>query len=150
LNDEGTENGGLTFSGRADEQGVPHSSGHLSFDDYMQDQTLTFTHQQDGTDRSTRLTMIDRPDWSILEFLELLEEIENLPPAEQQQRINDFLATHASAFQRVRLGRSPDRSVALQLKDTAGRDRIVLRVDPDGTPRMLFLDENGNVVSQLP
>lgn len=41
-------------------------------------------------------------------------------------------------------------SVALRLKDAQGRDRLVIRVQPDGTPVVQFLDENGKVTSQLP
>jgi hypothetical protein len=48
------------------------------------------------------------------------------------------------------LGRSDDHSVALRLKDEQGRDRLVIRVQPDGTPVLQFLDEHGKVTSQLP
>jgi hypothetical protein len=150
LNDEGTENGGLTYRGSQEQGGPPTSSGHLSFDDFMQDQVLVLDTQQEGDQRSSRFSVIDRPDWNIQEFLDLLVEIEPLPPAEQEARILEFLSTHDSAFQRIFLGRSGDRSVALRLKDTQGRDRAVLAVAPDGAPRLQFLDENGAVVSQFP
>src|ERR1700760_2555751 len=34
FNDEGTENGGLSFGGRKDKEGKSSSYGHLSFDQY--------------------------------------------------------------------------------------------------------------------
>jgi hypothetical protein len=39
---------------------------------------------------------------------------------------------------------------ALKLKDSDGRDRIVLQVAPDGSPMIRFLDASGKVISQLP
>ncbi len=42
-NDEGTENGGLSFGGERSKDGTESSSGHLSFDRYEQDQVFTIT-----------------------------------------------------------------------------------------------------------
>jgi hypothetical protein len=36
------------------------------------------------------------------------------------------------------------------MKDTEGRDRIVMKVLADGAPVLQFLDENGKVVEELP
>lgn len=36
------------------------------------------------------------------------------------------------------------------MKDNKGRNRIVMRVQPDGSPILQFLDEDGKVISQLP
>ena len=41
LNDQGTENGGMLFGGYKSKDGAAHSFGHLSFDEYEQDQTLS-------------------------------------------------------------------------------------------------------------
>jgi hypothetical protein len=38
MNDEGTEMGGLIFGGQKDSKGEIHHEGHLSFDQYDQDQ----------------------------------------------------------------------------------------------------------------
>jgi len=48
------------------------------------------------------------------------------------------------------LGREPDRTVALRLKDDQGRDRAILRVSADGSPSLQFLDITGKVISHLP
>ncbi|HZS25734.1 MAG TPA: hypothetical protein VFB76_00780 [Candidatus Angelobacter sp.] len=48
------------------------------------------------------------------------------------------------------LGRVPDGSAVLRLKDKEEHDRIVLRVAPDGTPKLQMLDANGKVLSELP
>ena len=46
----------------------------------------------------------------------------------------------------------PQRFIELfqRLKDTDGRDRIVLRVALDGTPKLQLLEADGKVVSELP
>jgi hypothetical protein len=53
MNDEGTENGGLLFGGYQSADGKLHSFGHLSFDEYEQDQTLALETDQDGDNRET-------------------------------------------------------------------------------------------------
>ena len=51
-NEEGTENGGLIFSGHRDSTGY-HSSGSLTFDQYDQDQTVALQYiDQNGRRRS--------------------------------------------------------------------------------------------------
>jgi hypothetical protein len=39
---------------------------------------------------------------------------------------------------------------ALELRDADGHDRIVMKVAPDGTPSVQFLDASGKVVRELP
>ena len=50
-NDEGTEAGGLTFSGRAEELGYT-SSGSLTFDQFNQDQVVGIQYLDDSGTRS--------------------------------------------------------------------------------------------------
>jgi hypothetical protein len=47
------------------------------------------------------------------------------------------------------LGRAPDGSVGLSLRDSAGRVRIVLDVQADGKSMLQFLDDSGKVVSEF-
>jgi hypothetical protein len=150
LNDEGSENGGLTFGGLKDPSGRVSSYGHLSFDQYMQDQVLTLDANQSDDDRRASVAMIDRPDYPITELLELLERIQNWPPEQQKAELDRFNATHPQPQRRIALARNGDRSVGLQLKDPQGRDRIVLKVEPNGQPKLQFLDDKGRVISELP
>jgi hypothetical protein len=120
LNDEGSESGGLIFTGRKDADGNVISNGHLSFDQYMQDQIFTVDAGERNGQRSSVLRIIDRPDYPITELLDLLERIKDLPPEQQQAEIARFIATHPQPYGRVQLGRSEDRSVALGIE---GRSR---------------------------
>src|SRR5260370_38705338 len=62
FNDEGTENGGLTFGGGKDKNGQVSSYGHLSFDEYEQDQVFTIDASQQGSKRRSGLPVVDDPD----------------------------------------------------------------------------------------
>jgi hypothetical protein len=150
FNEEGTENGGLIFGGAKDKNGNPTSGGHLSFDDYEQDQVLAITSSQNGDRKSARIALVDRPNWPIEELIQLTIRIKDLPPDQQKAEYEKFMKGRAPAQQRLYLGRSDDKSVGLKLKDAEGRDRIVLQVAPDGSPVLRFLDAGGKVISQLP
>jgi hypothetical protein len=150
-NDEGSENGGLIFGGGKDKAGKVSSHGHLSFDNYEQDQVMVIEGNQDDTDsKSAFLSVLDRPNYPLSEILELLEKNKNLPKDQQQALMEKFINDRPKPRSRLLLGRQEDRSVGLNLKDVEGRSRIVIKVAADGTPTLQFLDADGKVVSQLP
>ena len=150
FNDEGTENGGLIFGGSKDKQGKVTSYGHLSFDQYEQDQVFSIDTDQEGGQRTSELRMIDEPDYPITDDLAAAARIEKLPKEQQAEAWKKLQGRKGHAETRVLLGRLDDRSVALRLKDAQGRDRIVIRVQPDGNPVLQFLDEKGKVTLQMP
>jgi hypothetical protein len=153
-NDEGTENGGLIFGGERSQDGTKHSSGHLSFDAYEQDQTMALESIQDGSERYTRLQVTDYPDNSILELLNLMSSVKQLPDAQQKEKMNAFFAERGRPTTRLVLGRGmgkdkSDNSVMLGLNDMQGRPRIVMKVASDGAPSLQMFDSAGNVVGNL-
>ena len=151
LNDEGTENGGLIFGGEKSADGTKQTYGHLSFDAYEQDQIMTLDASQDGEARSSRITLIDQPPFPILELIQLLDQIKNLPPDEQAKRIEAFYAAHGGTPKtRLTMGRGQDGTVGLGINDAQGRPRIVLMVAGDGKPMVRTLDEHGQVTGELP
>lgn len=91
------------------------------------------------------------------EAMDAFENARRLPANTPQERIVRQQARAAviakyglSGSLRADLGRDRDKSVALRLKDTSGHDRIVLRVAPDGTPSMEFLDAAGGTTHRWP
>lgn len=145
FNDEGTENGGLIFGGKKGKDGKIESSGHLSFDQYEGDQVMVIDAGEEQGQRHSAVEVVDQPDVPINQITDALL----LPPAQRQARLEELFSKNKS-HKRIYMGRSTDQSAALQLKDGQGRDRIVLKVAADGTPSLQFLDELGNVTSQLP
>lgn len=145
FDDEGTEDGGLIFGSKKDDKGKVETWGHLSFDQYQGDQVMTLDAAEDKGQRHSAIQVIDEPDIPIDQVTAALL----LPPAQKQAKLEELFTKNRSE-KRVYLGRSEDRSAALLLKDTQGRDRIVLKVAADGTPSLQFLDEQGKVIGQLP
>jgi hypothetical protein len=158
LNDEGTENGGLIFGGYKSKDDSLHSWGHLSFDEYEQDETFDLAMQQDGNERSSGLQLYDNGSGFITpEGLEALENAKKLPHdtpeqiAAGQKIFDSLLARYPiKEIPRGYFGRDPDKSSVLRLQDRQGHDRILLRVAPDGTPSMQFLDGAGRTTHEWP
>jgi len=150
FNDEGTENGGLIFGGSKDASGKVTSYGHLSFDQYEQDQVFSIDADQENGQRTSELRIIDEPDHPITQDLEAAARITKLPKQEQKAAWEQYRASTSHFEPRIVLGRADDRSVALRLKDVEGHDRVVIRVAPDGAPVLQLLDDKGHVTAQLP
>jgi hypothetical protein len=150
FNDEGTENGGLIFGGERDKNGKVSAYGHLSFDQYDQDQVLVINALEEDGSRKVRLSVWDRPDYSIGELLVLEDRIKNLTEAEKKAEHDRFFAARPKAQPRLFLGKSDNGSVSLRLNDTKGRERLILEVTPDGAPVLRFLDENGKETGRFP
>jgi hypothetical protein len=151
FDDDGTEDGGLSYGISKDSSGkVLGSDGHLSFDQYMQDQIFTIDAGREGDKKFSLIRMDDRGDYSILDALDTFSRINKLPDDQRTAEIKKFRETHPGDHPRVILGRIADGSSVLQLKDAEGRDRIVLRVAADGVPHLQFLDAGGRVTFELP
>jgi hypothetical protein len=150
FNDEGTENGGLIFGGIKDKDGKVRSWGHMSFDQYMQDQVFTVEAEQENDQKQQRLSLVDYPNYPITDVLDLMQRTRSMPAEQKQAEMKKFFAERGQPEQRLFLGRNVDKSVALKLKDTDGHDRLVIMVKPDGTPLLQFLDAQGKVIAQLP
>jgi hypothetical protein len=151
--DEGTEDGGLLFGGKRDKDGVTHSWGHLSFDEYQRDQTLVLQSSSDGGSRNTFFGVNDddTPYALTPEFSAGWQRAKAMPPG--PERVTAEAALQAKypgdIVNRGFFGRGRDKSVSLNLKDQQGHDRLVARVAPDGTPSLQFLDANGRVVREI-
>jgi len=153
LNAEGTENGGLSFGGEMGPDGIKNSSGHLSFDAYEQDQTMSLGSGQHGQQRTAFLQFTDYPDYSIMDLMKVLESAKGLPAAERDAKVEAFFKEHGRPTPRMILNRGGakggDDGVALTMADTAGHPRIVMKVASDGSPSLQMLDANGQVVGQM-
>jgi hypothetical protein len=153
FNDEGTENGGLTFTGKT-ENGKFQSGVHLSFDQYNQDQVVVLNYQDDNGNRRTGLTFADRADVPIMDLVAQRDSIQRLPegPA-RTEALNRLMGPWNGVplyAERVHLGRNRAKAAVLNLSDREGRPRIRIQVDSLGQPSLEFLDSTGRVTSRLP
>ena len=79
FNDEGTENGGLTFTGKRGPDGKYQASSGFSFDQFNQDQILYFQYNDDNGRRRTGFTIADRADVDIYDMVKDRDSIMKLP-----------------------------------------------------------------------
>lgn len=146
FNEEQTENGGLIFDG-ARRDGHVSSSGHLSFDQFEQDQVITLDQSEDGTRRLAGLGVADRPDQPM--DIEALTHVAAMP--EGPGKAAAFAKLRAASLggrQRLFAGKQEGAS-RVSLKDAEGRERLRLEVTADGRATIAFLDANGKVVRTL-
>lgn len=155
FNDEGNEDGGLVYSGKATADGYQAGAG-LSFDQFNQDETVTLSYDDKNGQRAARLEFADRPDVSIQAFAESAMVYRSLPDGPDKTR--RFAAFRKNleerglfgSVSRASIGKGPHKEAVMQLSDPHGRPRIKLMVDSLGLPTLEFLDADGHVVERLP
>jgi hypothetical protein len=146
FNDEGDENGGMTWSGRTD-NGTSRASAGLSFDQYKQDETVTLRYSQNGTDRTAGLTVADRPDASIAAAVRLNDAATDEQRAKIRQQLVD--AGLVGGKPRMFVGKDQTGTAKLVLSDADAKPRLALSVDRSGDAKIEFLDEAGKVLRAI-
>jgi hypothetical protein len=143
FNDEGTENGGLLFGGTKKGQNVS-SGGHLSFDQYEQDQVISLDQTEEHGRRRAGLTFFDRPAASIP--LELIDKM-NTPDGDVE--FETLAKAGGFGYPRLFIGKAEDRASTVVLRDAKGLARLKLTVTPAGAASIEFIDESGKIVRRI-
>jgi hypothetical protein len=148
-NEEGTENGGLIFSGKK-ENGKVSAYGSLTFDQYDRDQTLALQYGDEDGKRRAGLAINDySTDTTSLLFDQKWKAMEKLPDGSAKTETRQQLRQQGPKF-RLFAGRGRSGSSLVQLGDGEGRIRLQLAVDLAGNAKIEFLDEKGNVTRRIP
>jgi hypothetical protein len=150
MNEEGTEQGGLIWGASQLPDGTIENHGHLSLDQYEDNQVFALDAGQDGKDRFSRITITDQGDYPVEEKRRAADRIGKLPSDKQDDGWTEFFAMHRHDVHRLILGRAPDGSVGLSLRDGNGKVRILLNVQSGGKSMLQFLDGSGKVLSEFP
>ncbi len=153
-NAAGDEVGGLIYKGGP---GAPSDSsrafGHLSFDQWKQNQVVALQYLDNGMTRSAGLRVWDRPPGKPAELLAVLGQRVGTTPAGpvRDSLRREYMRLDAASEGQLRtfLG-SANRVAALELRDVNGNVRIRLSVDTAGTARLAFLDTLGRVTAAYP
>lgn len=149
-NDEGGEMGGLTFTGSGSDS-THHSSGHLSFDQYRQDQgvALRYGSVQDRGQMGG-LDVWDRP--GDLSLGDMADDVLAARSGDEdaRRRVDSLGAAGVYGAHRLYVGTEWDGSAVLRMEDGLSRERFRIVVGSDGGARLEFVDENGNVTFALP
>jgi hypothetical protein len=149
INDEGSEMGGLIFGGLKMKDGTIQNHGHLSFDQYEQDQIFAIDSGREDQDKFSAIRIGERGDYPIQQAYDEGLRIDKLPKDQQDAEWKKFFSTHTGDANRIYLGRGRDKSASLQLKDATGNTRLAMRVDADGNPVIQFLDADGKVTNEF-
>jgi hypothetical protein len=151
FNDEGTEDGGLTWEGKT-ENGKFSAVGHLSFDQYNEDQVVTLQYADENGVRQQGLRIDDRADIPINEVIDRMAAIRQMPSATSRDSASKALyENHGVPLAALRLfvGRDRAKQAIVNLADRMGRPRLRLVVDSLGAAGIEFLDVNGKVTRRI-
>ena len=145
----GDEDGGLVFGAVAsdDKYGAYHG---LSFDQYKQSQILALVYDDHSGRRHAGLRIWDRPETPISEIIRRREEIAHMPEGDEKARAEESLRKADSSPTRVFVGKNVEEDAQVVLSDARGAARINIVVPAEGTPKLEFLNESGDVVYRLP
>lgn len=153
FNDEGTENGGLTFTGRRNADGTFSASSGFSFDQFDQDQVLYLQYVDQNGRRRMGLTIADRADVNIYDLVKQRDSITAMPDSAARAAALQRLMAPRNGVplfaQRVYVGRDVAKTAVVNLSDAAGRSRLRLTVDSLGAAAIEFLDEQGSVTRRI-
>ena len=154
FNDEGTENGGLTFTGSRGPDGRYRASTGMSFDQFDQDQILYFQYSENNGVRRTGMTIADRADVNIFDLVQQRDSIMKMPEGQARTAALETLMGPRDGVpmfaQRIYVGRDPAKNALVNLSDKNGKLRIRMMVDSLNRPSLDFLDENGRVTHSFP
>lgn len=152
-NDEGSENGGLTYGGKT-VNGHPMADSGIMFDQYSQDQVVGLTYQQEGSKRKSGLEVWSRPMTPLTDLITEVTAMEKLPPGPEKtaamKKLTAQKASGALGATRVFVGRDLNNNATVTLADKTGKPRIEMTVAADGTAHLNFLDASGKVIDSLP
>lgn len=144
LNDEGTENGGFIWGARKGPDGKVSGYGHLSFDQYENDQVVTLEQSEEDGHRQAGLRINDRPDQAMdVAALGRISAMKDGP--EKTKAMEGLSKLGFGGASRLFIGKNEGASL-LTLKDASSKARLRARVDANGEAAIEFLDADGKVV----
>jgi hypothetical protein len=154
FNDEGTENGGMTFSGSRDSLGRYNATSSWSFDQFDQDQVLTMQYIDQNGRRRTGITVGDRAEANIYEWVLRRDSINAILDTAARRAATEKLLAPVNGVplyaNRLYAGRDAAKNAVVNLFDPMGRIRLRMRVDSLGRASVDFLDDSGRVTFSLP
>jgi catechol 2,3-dioxygenase-like lactoylglutathione lyase family enzyme len=154
FNDEGSENGGLTFTGRRGPDGKYASSIHMSFDQFDQDQVLNLDYADNNGQRRVGMSVDDRADVNIYDWVlerdSIMKIADSASRAAAMERHRGPRNGVPLVARRVFVGRDQSKAAVVNLSARDGKPRLRLMVDSLGVARIEFLDADGRTIYILP
>ena len=151
INEEGTEDGGLIYSGARDKDGKISAGSHLSFDQYDQDQTLVLERGDEDGKSYSKVELGEQPSYPLTpQVFDEIERFKSMPDGPEKQKARTELQKkYPYGPTRVLLRKNPDSSASLTLSAPQGKARLKIVVGADGTPQIQFLNADGKVLRTI-
>lgn len=145
----GDESGGLIFDGKLDANGKPQAGMHFSMDRFGGDQQLALGHYESNGKMETGLNIFDRGQQK--DYAPIYEAYQKASPGPEKDALfKQWKAAGGPQTSRLFVGKTRGQSSAVVLADLQGKPRIMMMVQPDGTPSLEFFDEQGKLIQRLP
>lgn len=152
--DEGSENGGLIFGGKENEDGTHSAFHHMSFDQFHQNQIMVLQYNDQNGRRHVGMRILDRHNEDFYAWTLRRDSLRQLPdsPAKTEalRRMEEGTPDDPRVAERVYVGRDYDKNAVVSLRDRLGKLRIRMIVDSLGSARLEFLDSAGQVTHRIP
>lgn len=153
FNDEGTETGGLIFGGKQLGDTGYTGLGHLSFDQYNQDQVFVIQYVDRNGKRRMGIQVNDRHNANIFNWGKTRDSLRALPDSPAKTEALRLLMAgerdDPRVAERVYVGRDTLKQAVVNLSDKWGNPRLRLVVDSLGAARIEFLDQGGRVTQTI-
>ena len=154
FNDEGTEDGGLIYGGKQLGDTGYTALGHLSFDQFNQDQVFVIQYVDRNGKRRVGIQINDRHNANINDWSTARDSLRKLPNGPQKtaalDKLNAGTSDEPRVAERLYVGRDTLKNAIVKLSDRLGRPRLRMLVDSLGAPRLEFLDADGRVTYRVP
>jgi hypothetical protein len=154
FSEEEPEVGGLIYSVRHLGDTGYAALGHLSFDQFNQDQVIALQYVDRNGKRRMGIQFNDRHDTNIFDWANRRDSLRKLSdsPAKTEalRRLQEGGPNDPRVAERVYVGRDTLKNAILKLSDRLGKPRVRLLVDSLGYARLEFLDADGRVTHRVP
>ena len=134
-NNHGDECGGLIYGSEIDENGDVSMGMSLTFDKWKQDQVMQLNLQKQGDKEQYGISIFDRPEYSILQSVDLLKEIRSTKDQKEQTRLYHKLMKNN--HKRVFIGHDTDGDTKISLYDSKGLEKVKIYIDEHDEPQVI-------------
>lgn len=148
FNHMGDEMGGLVYG----ENGPDGHFGSFTWDKVRGDQTIGYRHLE-GADGSyeTGIQMWQQPNIPSEFSLAKIDSVMEISNKElRKEAFKKLREKNLITTRRLFLGKNRSDAAVLEMLDLQGNTRLALMVEPDGTPKLIFMDKEGNTTYSLP
>lgn len=149
FNDEGTEQGGLIFSGKKSRDGKVSSGLSLTFDRYEQDQQLQLIGLDEDGRHFAGMQVNDVPDRPVLRDIQERKKLAAMPEDARKALMKRRQSENYYGARRYYAGKSASDNSVVMLSDAKGEPRLRLMVTPEGRASIEFLDAKGKIQRTL-